>query len=95
MKRLISLFILLVLILTVFTGCNGKEATVEEYNELKEGMSYAEAAKIIGTKGEIVYENKIDNYNTVIYNWEGKDEAYISATFINDKLTIKEKYKFD
>lgn len=95
MKKILSLCLLTVLILTVFTCCKNKEADVKKYDELKEGMSYAEAVEVMGSEGEKVHETRIDEYTTVIYNWEGKNNAYVSATFINDKLTIMEKYNFD
>ena len=88
---LIALFIL---ILSVFAP----RAYVidEEYYKLHEGITYNEAVKIIGSNGTKLHSYSEGNYNTVIYKWDYENERdYISVIFINDKLTIKEKYVFE
>ena len=68
----------------------------EEYYKLHEGITYNEAVKIIGSNGTKTHSYSEGNYNTVIYKWDYENERdYISVVFINDKLTIKEKYVFE
>ena len=68
----------------------------EEYYKLHEDITYNEAVKIIGSDGIKIHSYSKGSYNTVIYKWEYNNKRdYVSAIFINDKLTIIEKYVFD
>lgn len=93
--KIVSICLLVILIVTTSIFVNGKQITSEEYEKLEEGMSYKDAVKIIGGNGEKVHTYSYSEYNTVIYNWNGENDEYVSVTFINDKLSIKEKYNFD
>lgn len=54
---------------------NDEKITLEEFNQIKTGMTYDEVVKIIGGEGTVLSESNIGNseqYHTIIYKWEGK-----------------------
>ena len=63
-----------------------------EFEEIQNGMSYGEVAKIIGSEGEMMSETgaKGDPYYTVIYTWKAKDGISNAViTFQGDKVYNK------
>lgn len=67
-----------------------EKATKAEYDQLKTGMSYEEAALILGSDGEELSSNELGGYKTVMYKWKGNGlGANMNATFQNDKLVSK------
>lgn len=65
----------------------------KEFDQLKSGMTYEEAVKIIGGPGEIQSEsgNKGEALHTVMYMWEGEKGfgANASVMFQGGKLNMK------
>lgn len=73
---------------TIQTGTNSTELknderiTLEEFNQVKAGMTYEEIIKIIGGEGTILSETNIgdsEEYHTIIYMWEGKGSIGANA----------------
>lgn len=62
---------------------------LEEYNAIREGMSYQEVASIIGDPGQEMSRSDIAGYNTVMYSWSNKNGSNMNAMFQNDKLINK------
>ena len=98
-KIIIKIFTvcLLALSMLILSAVAPREYIIdEEYYKLHEGITYSEAAKIIGSSGTKIHSYSEGEYNTVIYKWDYKNETdYVSVIFINDKLTLKEKYTFE
>lgn len=63
--------------------------TMAKYNELKNGITYEEAVKIIGSEGTQSSSSSVGNIKIASYKWEGDKYARIFATFRDNKLTSK------
>ena len=70
----------------------GGKVTVEEYKQVKFGMTSIEVFNILGTKGTVVSKSGPDeeSHTTVIYKFETVGDTSISEmTFEDDKLSYK------
>ncbi|ACT00355.1 DUF3862 domain-containing protein [Paenibacillus sp. JDR-2] len=78
------------------SGDNETVITKENYDKVKNGMSYEEVVKIIGSEGEIVTETgeKGDDMYGIAVLYENKGSSLSNATFIflGDKLQSKSQY---
>lgn len=64
--------------------------TLSKYNSLNDGISYADAVKIIGTDGTPSSASDTGDTKSKVYVWYGKDGiSNATITFINDKLYSK------
>ena len=64
--------------------------SLEEYNQLKTGMSYARVSAIIGGDGQVVTQGEnIDGKSYTIYGWYGETSPSVSVyvTIVDDKVT--------
>ena len=72
---------------------NGPTMTMSEFTQLKDGMSYEEATKIIGGPGEVMSESgaKGDDLHTVMYQYKGEGSLGANANimFQGNKLNTK------
>lgn len=92
-----------VIVLSLMSGCssvttgttsNEEGITLEEFNALKDGMSYEEVVKIVGGPGELQAESGTpgDELHTVSYMYEGEGGtlgANANLMFQGDKLNMK------
>lgn len=74
-------------------------ATFEEYEKIKDGISYKEVVQIIGAEGEEMSRNKIqgvpgvmESIETVMYQWVNSNGGNMNAIFQNDKLIQKAQF---
>jgi len=65
------------------------DLSMDKYNQIKNGMSYEEVVKIIGSEGEQSSNSKIGSTEISSYNWKGANYSRIFATFSGNKLTSK------
>ncbi len=65
------------------------EISTAKYNQLKNGMSYDEAVRILGAEGSEVSSSEIGKYKNATYKWDGANYSFIILTFQNDKLLFK------
>lgn len=65
-----------------------------QYQQLRDGMSYAEAQRVLGGPGEELSSSTIGNIRTVMYKWDGDGSigANMNAMFQNDRLTMKAQH---
>lgn len=65
--------------------------TMDEFNQIKDGMSYDEVKNIIGFEGELSSKVTAGDITTVIYTWYGNGVAGSNAnvTFQNDAAIAK------
>ena len=84
-------------------GVNPKEAasspvvTLDEYNRVKEGMTYEEVVRIIGVEGKLTTEH--NSKQTVFgqqfgsqlrnYRWENDPMSFVSLGFTDGKVRSK------
>lgn len=65
--------------------------TLEQFNNIKEGMSYEEVVGIIG-EGEILSETKIFDITSIMYQWINKDGSNMNAIFQENGLMSKSQF---
>jgi hypothetical protein len=94
MKALTCLLIALSLL--GVSGCNRSPVvTKAEYDQLETGMSYDQVKSIIGDPGTQTMNDVAvgmasgTNQKLTTYTWKNPDGSIASASFENDKLTIK------
>jgi hypothetical protein len=64
---------------------------MENFEQLKNGMTYREAVEILGVEGDLISESGSGSFQSTVYMWRGDDFAVISVIFMNDKLFSKTK----
>lgn len=76
---------------------NGPELTKAEFAKIKNGMTYDEVVKIIGSKGEMNSETGAegDDLYTVMYTWKGNSlGANANMMFQGNPATVQSKAQF-
>ena len=71
---------------------NASRVTMANFEKLKPGMSYAEAAKILGSAGSLSGKFKTQSGSMAMYSWKGKGDNgdwNVTARFDNGKLVNK------
>ena len=63
--------------------------TLDDYNQLKNGMSKSEVEQILGGEGEQVSSSEIGKYKIETYKWQGENFSFVIITFRNDKVFSK------
>ena len=63
--------------------------TLDDYNQLKNGMSKSEVEQILGGEGEQVSSSEIGTYKIETYKWQGENFSFVIITFRNDKVFSK------
>ena len=80
----------------VVAPANKPTMTKAEFDQLKDGMSYEEATKIIGGPGEVMSESgsKGDAAHTVMYTYKGEGSlgANANVMFQGEKLITKAQF---
>jgi Beta-lactamase inhibitor (BLIP) len=76
---------------------NNKEGiSKEEFEQVKDGMTYEEVVKVVGVEGELLSETgeKGSQFHTIMYSWEGANGwgANANMTFQNEKLVSKAQF---
>lgn len=70
---------------------NPPTMTKEEYDQIKNGMTYEEVTKIVGGDGKLVESSDGSNEKIEMYAWEGTGEPGANAiiTFVEGKVQLK------
>lgn len=64
--------------------------TLEEFNQVKHGMTYEEVVSIVGCEGTLSSDYGNSSYNVKMFYWYGKDNiSNMVVNFENGKLTGK------
>jgi hypothetical protein len=67
--------------------------TMESYNRLKNGMTYAQVVQVLGKDGEELSSSDIGGIKTIMYKWDGNGfGANMNAMFQNNKLMSKAQF---
>jgi hypothetical protein len=73
---------------------NKSSITMDEFCQIKTDMPYNAVVEIIGAGGTVISETKINNYETIIYEWEGEGcmGANANITLGNGRVASKAQY---
>ncbi len=65
--------------------------TLDEYNSIKNDMTYDEVVKLIGSNGTSMSESSVGNVSIKIISWYGNgfNGSNANVTFTNNKVTGK------
>lgn len=68
--------------------------TLAAFEQLKPGMNYEEAVRILGAKGEEVSRSEVAGVSAVVYKWNGSGTigANMNAMFQNNRLVHKAQF---
>lgn len=73
--------------------------TMDEYTQIREGMTYSQVVSIIGASGEEVASNVIEGVpgvmptmRTTMYQWVNADGSNMNAMFQNGELIQKAQF---
>lgn len=94
MKKVLVLMVIIVLCLSV-AGCSSdKKMSLDEFNQIKNGMTYEEVCDIVGGEGELEADADLgigSEYATKIYTWEGNGSfgANANVTFQGGRVVSK------
>jgi hypothetical protein len=70
-------------------GDRGAKYSKAQYDQLQTGMSYSQAATIMGDPGE--QSSRVENMGIILegYSWANDDGTSCNAQFQNDRLLAK------
>jgi hypothetical protein len=101
-KSLIGLFICFIIMIFAFmqdssnntVKVNKSSITMDEYCQIKTDMPYNTVVKIIGAGGTVISKSKINNFEAIIYEWDGEGCMGASAniTLENGRVVSKAQY---
>lgn len=70
-----------------------KGVTMAQFQQLTDGMSYEDAAKILGSAGTEMSNSSMAGHKTVMYQWTGAEFASnMNAMFQDGKLISKAQF---
>jgi len=84
----ISGIIALIFLFYVFIGF-GASVSQEEYDSLRDGMSYSEVVQIVGGEGSLVMEMSTMGMRMRSYQWHGPGTSTVMLSFEGDRLAGK------
>ncbi|WP_300380207.1 DUF3862 domain-containing protein [Clostridium sp.] len=67
------------------------KVTLDQFNNVKEGMTYEEVKEMLG-EGQVISENEIMDLTTIMYEWINKNGSNMNAMFQGDSLAIKSQF---
>lgn len=73
--------------------------TMDEYNQIKNGMTYEQVVKIIGCEGKLATSSEIGGSTSQTYGWSSRDLGGVTygatVVFIDGKVTGKTQVGLD
>ena len=76
---------------------NDEKISLDEFNQIKNGMTYDEVVSIIGSKGELLSESDLgigSEYVTTMWMWEGKGSIGANANVMSQDGKVVNKAQF-
>ena len=67
------------------------KVTLEQFNNVKEGMTYEQVKEILG-EGQIISESEIMDYTSVMYEWINKGGSNMNGVFQGNTLNMKSQF---
>ena len=71
------------------SGSSKSGLSMDKYNQLKNGMNYKQVVEILGGEGTETMSSGEGKYKVTSYKWEGEDFQFVTAVFMDDKMTSK------
>lgn len=68
---------------------DGKDITLEQFNQINMGMSYEEVCKVLGREGLLASQSNIVGQESTIYIWMNKGGTNLNVTFTNGTAQMK------
>lgn len=69
------------------------EVSLDQFNQLQEGMTYQEVIAILGSPGELQSSQEMAGYKTVMYMWKGNSlMGNMNAIFQNEKMIQRSQF---
>jgi hypothetical protein len=66
--------------------------TLTEYEQVRDGMSYAQTVGIIGAAGNEMSRSELAGFTTVMYGWSNSNGSNMNAMFQSDRLVNKAQF---
>ena len=66
--------------------------TLTEYEQITQGMTYANVRAIIGAPGQELSRSDIAGYATVMFSWSNHNGSNMNAMFQNGRLSNKAQF---
>lgn len=66
-----------------------RRITLEEYDRIVEGMSYAEVARLVGDGGDRGRTATVDGATAVAYGWPNDDGSQATVIFYEGRMAFK------
>jgi hypothetical protein len=63
--------------------------TLDKYNQIKNGMSYAEVVEIMGSAGTETMSSGEGKYKVESYKWEGDNYQFVTVILMGGKVNSK------
>jgi len=82
---------LLICQLLAFVG--QRIVTKDMYDQLREGMSYAQVKDIVGFPGEELSSVELGGISTKMYMWQNMGGSNMNVTFQNGRLIAKAQFR--
>lgn len=70
------------------------QITMDKYNQVQNGISYNELKEILG-EGQILSQDKINDVESIIYEYINQNESNANFTFSDGKLTGKSQFNLE
>lgn len=77
-----------------FDDVDAADMTLDEFNAISDGMTYAQVVAIVGGEGQVLSESSIAGFHTVMYGWDGAGSlgANANVMFQNDAMQTKAQF---
>ena len=69
-----------------------QQITLGQFLNLRDGITYREAVKVLGKAGTEISRSSIGGHLTVMYQWQNNNFSNMNAMFQNDKLITKAQF---
>ncbi len=71
---------------------DGKDITLEQFNNIQMGSSYEEVCKVVGREGLLSSQVNIVGQESIMYTWMNKNGGNFNITFSNGVVSMKSQF---
>ena len=89
-RRAIAAILAVVTLVLLFSAaCGVPEYTLDQFNQLKYGMSRTEVTGVLGSEGRELWTTRSGTDTWAVYLYENPDGSNVYLSFTNGKLGLK------